>query len=870
MRFLIALLFGMVSAKVHHVIPHSHDDLGWLQTIQEYYNSKVDSIFTTTLAALDEKKVESGMENDLKRKFVYSEVGFVKMFLDSDPATRASKIQKIKDLQANGQWEWVNGGMSQADSASPHYEDILDNYFYGLRYLQKTFGATSQAGWQLDPFGHSLTLSWAASKFGMKHIVLTRIDQKERDRRTKEETLQFRWKFPDGASIVTHIIPGYCPYEPLDCDDDCDIAKFDLEKYRKNTEDFTKGFKHDTFVLDGCDFAWSKASDRFKFTDYVIEKDGTSAYSLWSDYRKAFESQVGELKPFFGDFFVYEEGNSDSWSGYFTTKPRLKFKNKDTGKVLRSLRALAFTSFSREQLDAATLGNLADMAEDFGILLHHDSITGTAKIHVDEDYVTRFASLLKRTDELTNRIHSTAFELCDFNDLRAAAATCNIDLTKDDIYLRLFNPTPHDVSKLFEVHLPAGDITVKSLVFLDSKETQVDFDFFCGERGYCSLYFRHSLKPHALHFYKVVITKTTEDSLFAPSSKVRTHEINTDIDFDGYKVSVLDSELIVSNTRGFPFVNSISYSQIDSQKGGHYITKYDTTKEFATLQNIKKILSRKGKLLDLVDIISDDIDIRFMRHTGDLVYFVETTVHKTEKLNSGVEIQINVKAELPHIDEFKTDSNGLFEINRVKTEKMENNIFPISRFIDAFDRTKNQGLRIFTDRAQGAWADSNGFKIWIQRTAKVEDQKGNEEILKADGSVLMRHIMWNYKDLIVDDETNSAIFDIIENSYLLAVSNQAPKSKSFIPETNTKLPYTRLSFDVLDEKSFLVRAHSSLYVRLNNLNFKQYFAEVFKNATVNEVDFEFVTLPEDKRVKRPVASEYILQPLQFVTFLVTI
>jgi len=28
-----------------------------------------------------------------------------------------------------------------------------------------------------------------------------------------------------------------------------------------------------------------------------------------------------DLKTFEEDFFVYEEGNGDSWSGYFTTKP---------------------------------------------------------------------------------------------------------------------------------------------------------------------------------------------------------------------------------------------------------------------------------------------------------------------------------------------------------------------------------------------------------------------------------------------------------------------------------------------------------------------------------------------------------------------
>jgi len=67
-----------------------------------------------------------------------------------------------------------------ADSACPYFEDIIENYYYGLFYLKRHFNTTSSAAWQLDPFGHSKTLSFIASQFGMKDIVITRLDYDHR------------------------------------------------------------------------------------------------------------------------------------------------------------------------------------------------------------------------------------------------------------------------------------------------------------------------------------------------------------------------------------------------------------------------------------------------------------------------------------------------------------------------------------------------------------------------------------------------------------------------------------------------------------------------------------------------------------------
>ena len=120
LRFLAILLIVRHLQSKRYFIPHSHQDLGWLKTIDQYYDLRVRSILNTVLEALE---ADAGTaKNNLPytdRKFVYAEIGFLRHFLDEDPASRAAKISRILNLIKAGKFEFVNGGMSQADSACP-------------------------------------------------------------------------------------------------------------------------------------------------------------------------------------------------------------------------------------------------------------------------------------------------------------------------------------------------------------------------------------------------------------------------------------------------------------------------------------------------------------------------------------------------------------------------------------------------------------------------------------------------------------------------------------------------------------------------------------------------------------------------------
>lgn len=62
---------------------------------------------------------------------------------------------QVKALVKNGQLEFVNGGWSANDEATPSYTEIINNMMVGHEFLKKEFDFKPRVGWNIDVFGHS-------------------------------------------------------------------------------------------------------------------------------------------------------------------------------------------------------------------------------------------------------------------------------------------------------------------------------------------------------------------------------------------------------------------------------------------------------------------------------------------------------------------------------------------------------------------------------------------------------------------------------------------------------------------------------------------------------------------------------------------
>ena len=132
-----------------HIVPHSHDDAGWLNTFQEYYNGQgdlnisVSNILDNTIYSLYER---------MDRTFIYVEVAFFEKWYS---CLAESKKDQVKKLIKLGRFEFINGGYVMHDEAAAYYQDMIDQMRLGLLFLKREFNVTPDIGWYIDPFGHS-------------------------------------------------------------------------------------------------------------------------------------------------------------------------------------------------------------------------------------------------------------------------------------------------------------------------------------------------------------------------------------------------------------------------------------------------------------------------------------------------------------------------------------------------------------------------------------------------------------------------------------------------------------------------------------------------------------------------------------------
>ena len=89
-----------------HLVPHTHDDTGWLKTVDQYYYGTNSSIQLASVQYILDTVMPS-LEANPERKFTYVETAFfARWWRDQDAAMRA----RVRALVRSGQLEFANGG----------------------------------------------------------------------------------------------------------------------------------------------------------------------------------------------------------------------------------------------------------------------------------------------------------------------------------------------------------------------------------------------------------------------------------------------------------------------------------------------------------------------------------------------------------------------------------------------------------------------------------------------------------------------------------------------------------------------------------------------------------------------------------------
>ncbi len=332
-----------------HLIPHSHDDVGWLKTVDDYYYGNHMEIQDAQVQYIIDTVVEE-LAQDPSKTFIYVEIAFFKRWWDQQ---NDHTKDKIRTLIKNGQFEFINAGWCMNDEAAPYFEDIIDQMTLGHQFIKENFNQTTNIGWHIDPFGHSSSQASIFSQMGFDAFFFARIDYQDKEQRAEKKTHEMLWKprqsFSekknnyDIFSIVNYYHyeapPGFCFDER--CRDDPIMDNPNLENYnlKEKAEEFVKYFKnmalhykHNELIHTmGSDFQYSNAHKYFKNMDklinYIQEKPeyGVNVfYSTPSRYVATLNKLNLKWPTKKDDFFPYADGDNAFWTGYFVSRASLK------------------------------------------------------------------------------------------------------------------------------------------------------------------------------------------------------------------------------------------------------------------------------------------------------------------------------------------------------------------------------------------------------------------------------------------------------------------------------------------------------------------------------------------------------------------
>ncbi|CAF4962358.1 unnamed protein product, partial [Rotaria sp. Silwood1] len=347
-----------------HIVAHTHDDVGWLKTVDQYFygarnyiqHAGVQYILDSVVRALDQNP---------DRRFIYVEMGFFwRWWSQQTDAMR----DKVKQFVNEGRLEFISGGWCMNDEASTHYNSIIDQHSLGAEFLRDQFGECGRPkiGWQIDPFGHSREQASLFAQMGFDGLFFGRADYDDYATRNRTKTMEMVWKASANLDrqswLFTGVLPnGYGPPNSFCYDNFCDDAPImdDPQLHDYNVPERVRSFiqaaqneavgfaTNHTIMTMGSDFQYENANEWFKNMDKLIryvnaqQANGSNVnvfYSTPSCYLYALNNVSRTWTTKTDDFFPYAHHPHGFWTGYFTSRAALKRYERHSNNILQVTR----------------------------------------------------------------------------------------------------------------------------------------------------------------------------------------------------------------------------------------------------------------------------------------------------------------------------------------------------------------------------------------------------------------------------------------------------------------------------------------------------------------------------------------------------
>ncbi|KFK28275.1 hypothetical protein AALP_AA8G495400 [Arabis alpina] len=713
-----------------HLVPHSHDDVGWLKTVDQYFIGSNNSIQSACVRNVLDSVVDS-LRRDPNRKFVFAEMAFFTRWWEE----QSPQIQEqVKGLVKSGQLEFVNGGWSMHDEAASHYIDMIDQTTMGHRFIKQNFNITPRAGWQIDPFGHSSVQAYLlGAELGLDSLHFARIDYQDREKRKNEKSLEFIWRgsktLAASSQIFTNVfLVHYSPpsgfhyevgedYVPLQ-----DDPRFDGYDIKMMVDHFINASMVYANVSRGNHVMWTMGDDfQYQFAEswfrqmdkliHYVNKDGrvNALYSTPSLYvdAKNDANVTWPLKT--NDFFPYADRENAYWTGYFTSRPAVK-------RYIRSLSGYYLAARQLEYLvgKKSRGPNTCSLGEALGIAQHHDAVTGTAKQHVTNDYIKLLAVGASEAEAvvnsalagLLNKAHTQpaiAFSQCSLMNISYCPATEETISGQKSLILVAYNSLGWNRTEIIRIPVNDAGLSVEDssgntidaqYIPMDNVTSKLRTNYTEAYLGIPSLQipkywlvFKATMPP--LGWNTFFISKATgEGSNKHKNSSVMVSPQSKMIEIGPGNLKMVfssDSGLLqrMHNSRtGADIPVDQNYLWYASNTGDAKNTQVSGAYIFRPNSSLAYAVSSKPKLQIVRGPLMDEVHQQFSPWVSQVVRLYKDKEHAEfeytigpvpvgKRTNIGKEIITRMVTNMTTDKEFYTDSNGRDFLKRVRDTRTD-------------------------------------------------------------------------------------------------------------------------------------------------------------------------------------------------------
>ncbi|XP_015929798.1 lysosomal alpha-mannosidase isoform X1 [Parasteatoda tepidariorum] len=773
-----------------HLVCHTHNDVGWLKTVDQYFYGANQSIQRAGVQYILDSVVQS-LLHDPAKKFIYVETAFfARWWREQHDSVRHS----IKKLVCNGQLEFIGGGWSMNDEAAAHYNSIVDQMTYGLRILNDTFGkcGVPKVAWQIDPFGHSKEQASLFAQMYFDGLFFGRLDYQDKDKRLQTKTMEHIWKPSINLGVRADLFTGALPnsYSPPNgfcfdilCDDppimdDPTLKNFNADQrvaeFINIAENQAKYYATNHIVMTmGNDFNYQNAAVWFKNLDKLIlhvnEKQSNGSrvnvfYSTPSCYLNALNKANHSWTVKTDDFLPYASDPHAYWTGYFTSRPALKRYERIGNNKLQVCKQLA----ARTDIEEVTLHF---MREAMGIMQHHDAITGTAKQHVTNDYEETLASAIESCHDVINEAYEKVMpqnesepalkqQFCNLLNI----SQCEITENSSAVAITIYNPLAWNVSKY--VHIPVKGSAYK-IVDYNGKPVEAQLIPIApsvqkvpGRKSSAVAEIVFEAQLPALGYATYLMRATTAKSMAVRQRSTLRYKADGDwiiknkylsVFVDGKsgllkKIQLADNSNLTVN-QSFYWYRGMNgnNSQFEYRASGAYIFRPNGTSPISLGDNVTLTLVNGSVVQEIHQVFTPWLSqiIRLYKNSEHVEFkWLVGAIPVQDAV--GKEIITRFDTDLQSGDLFYTDSNGREMVERKRnfrptwvlnvSEPVAGNYYPVNSRIYIRDKKANKQLTVLNDRSQGGSSLMNGsVELMIHRRLLHDDAFGVGEALNEPG-----------------------------------------------------------------------------------------------------------------------------------------